>query len=219
MGKAYNDFSSLKGLRKELEKQDMNKPETAPEPAARPKAEIPPAPEKVQVEKERIEPGMKVRPVDLSGKGVITEIGKGFFMVEVDGFPMRLARSEFILVDEADDKRLSAASRHVARKMPRTKVPSAGGDLVVDLHCEKIPGSERVPEWGMLEFQLNYFRQILRENLRHRGRRIVFIHGDGDGTLRKAIRNELDSTFAASCTYGPAPSEFYGTGATVVTIR
>ena len=50
MGKAYNDFSSLKGLRKELEKQDMNKPETAPEPAARPKAEIPPAPEKVQVE-------------------------------------------------------------------------------------------------------------------------------------------------------------------------
>ena len=35
----------------------------------------------------------------------------------------------------------------------------------------------------------------------------------------KAIRNELDGMFAASCTYGPAPSEFYGTGATVVTIR
>ena len=31
----------------------------------------------------------------------------------------------------------------------------------------------------------------------HRLRRIVFIHGDGDGILRKAIRNELDSTFAA----------------------
>ena len=219
MGKAYNDFSSLKGLRKELEKQDVNKLETAPKAVARPKKEIRPIPEKVQVEKERIEPGMKVRPVDLSGKGVITEIGKGFFMVEVDGFPMRLARSEFILVDEADDKRLSTASRHIASKTPKAKVPNAGGDLVVDLHCEKIPGSERVPEWGMLEFQLNYFRQILRENLRHRGRRIVFIHGDGDGILRKAIRNELDSTFAASCTYGPAPSEFYGTGATVVTIR
>ena len=219
MGKAYNDFSSLKGLRKELEKQDMNKPETAPEPAARPKAEIPPAPEKVQVGKERIEPGMKVRPVDFSGEGVITGIGKGFFTVEIDGFPMRLVRSEFILVDESDDRRLSAASRPVTRKTPKTKVTSAGEDLVVDLHCEKIPGSERVPEWGMLEFQLNYFRQILRENLRHRGRCIVFIHGDGDGILRKAIRNELDSTFAASCTYGPAPSEFYGTGATVVTIR
>ena len=219
MGKAYNDFSSLKGLRKELEKQDMNKPETAPEPAARPKAEIPPAPEKVQVEKERIEPGMKVRPVDLSGEGVITEIGKDFFTVEIDGFPMRLARNEFILVDEADDRRLSVASRTVTRKTPKTKVTSAGEDLVVDLHCEKIPGSEMVPEWSMLEFQLNYFRQILRENLRHRGRRIVFIHGDGNGILRKAIRNELDSTFAATCTYGPAPSEFYGTGATVVTIR
>ena len=219
MGKAYNDFSSLKGLRKELEKQDMNKPATAPEPAARPKAESRPEPEKVQVKKERIEPGMKVRPVDLSGEGVITETGKGFFMVDIDGFPMRLTRSEFILVDESDDKRLSAASRHVAQKTLRKKVPSAGEDLVVDLHCEKIPGGERVPEWGMLEFQLNYFRQVLRENLRHRGRRIVFIHGDGDGILRKAIRNELDSTFAATCTYGPAPSEFYGTGATVVTIR
>ncbi len=219
MGKAYKDFSSLKGLREELEKQDANKPEAAPEPAARPKAEIRPAPEKAQVEKERIETGMKVRPVDLSGEGVITGIGKGFFTVEIDGFPMRLARSEFILVDEADDIRLGAASRPVARRTPKTKAPSAGGDLVVDLHCEKIPGGERVPEWGMLEFQLNYFRQVLRENLRHRGRRIVFIHGDGDGILRKAIRNELDSTFAVSCTYGPAPSEFYGTGATVVTIR
>lgn len=71
----------------------------------------------------------------------------------------------------------------------------------------------------MLEYQVNYFRQTIRENLRHRGRRIVFIHGDGDGVLRNAIRKELDETFAVSCTYNPAPAELYGTGATAVTIR
>ena len=69
-----------------------------------------------------------------------------------------------------------------------------------------------------LTLRIHKNKAIWHTNIR-RGRRIVFIHGDGNGILRKAIRNELDSTFAATCTYGPAPSEFYGTGATVVTIR
>ena len=44
------------------------------------------------------------------------------------------------------------------------------GDLTVDLHIERIPGSEGIPEWAALEYQLNYFRQVLRKNLKHRGR-------------------------------------------------
>lgn len=69
-------------------------------------------------------------------------------------------------------------------------------------------------KWAALDFQLNYFRQILRKNLKHRGRRIVFIHGVGDGTLASAIRKELDEVFALSCTYTPGPM-----GVTNVTIR
>ncbi len=41
-------------------------------------------------------------------------------------------------------------------------------------------GNERVLEWDMLEFQLDYFRQILRKILKHKGKRIIFIHGDGE---------------------------------------
>jgi hypothetical protein len=77
-----------------------------------------------------------------------------------------------------------------------------------------ISGSDGIPEWAALDFQLNYFRQVLRKNLKHRGRRIVFIHGVGDGTLASAIRKELDDVFAISCTYTPGPM-----GVTNVTIR
>ena len=57
-------------------------------------------------------------------------------------------------------------------------------------------------------------RQVLRKNLKHRGRRLIFIHGVGDGTLAAALRKELDEVFALSCTYT------YSTpGITNVTIR
>ena len=87
-------------------------------------------------------------------------------------------------------------------------------DLTVDLHIERIPGSDGIPEWAALEFQMNYFRQVLRQNLRHKGKRIVFIHGVGDGILAQAIRKELDEVFAISCSYTFGPM-----GATNVTIR
>ena len=45
-------------------------------------------------------------------------------------------------------------------------------------------------------------------------RRLIFIHGVGDGTLAAALRKELDEVFALSCTYT------YSTpGITNVTIR
>ena len=71
-----------------------------------------------------------------------------------------------------------------------------------------------IPEWAALEFQMNYFRQVLRQNLRHKGKRIVFIHGVGDGILAQAVRKELDEVFALSCSYTFGPM-----GATNVTIR
>ena len=88
------------------------------------------------------------------------------------------------------------------------------GDLTVDLHIERIPGADGVPEWAALDYQLQYFRQVLRQNLKHKGRRISFVHGVGDGILAAALRKELDEAFAVSCTYT------YSTpGVTHVTIR
>ena len=66
---------------------------------------------------------------------------------------------------------------------------------------------------GYYELELDGL-PIRRKNLKHRGRRIIFIHGVGDGTLAAALRNELDEVFALSCTYTFGPM-----GVTNVTIR
>ena len=54
----------------------------------------------------------------------------------------------------------------------------------------------------------------MHSKLKHRGSRVIFVHGVGDGVLKKALRDELDSTYALSCTWVP-----YGDGATAVTIK
>lgn len=218
MGKAFADFSALKVLKKELEKQEAPKqPSMQP---ARSKVVKHRTLEEEHARNEGIEKGMRVRLMDTNDEGIITSIGKDFFTVEVDALPMRMVRGEFIIVDKAEDRQLSASIQpKLRRTVANPKAAPTSGELVIDLHIERLPGSENVPEWAALDYQLCYFKQIVRENLKHKGRRIVFIHGDGDGILRSAIRKELDETFALSCSYSPASSDLYGTGATVVTVR
>ena len=220
MGKSLNDFSALKGLKKELEKQEQAvELKQAPQQPARSRTVQHRTIHEEHARNEGIEKGMHVRLMDTNDEGVITGIGKDFFTVEIDGLPMRLVRSEFIIIDKAEDRKLYASMPSKVKKTSEPRTVSDNGDLVIDLHIERIPGNENVPEWAALEYQVGYFRQVIRENLRYKGKRIVFIHGDGDGTLRTAIRKELDEAFALSCSWNPAPAELYGTGATAVVIR
>ena len=79
------------------------------------------------------------------------------------------------------------------------------------------------PETGMgnadiLNYQLDYFRRILEENKANKGKRIVFIHGKGEGVLRHALVNELRYRYK-NYRYQDASFQEYGYGATQVTIR
>lgn len=161
--------------------------------------------------------GQKVRMMDTNDTATITGFGKGYYELELDGLPIRAFRSEFIPINADEDRRLryaipSRSTKKSADEPLRSEDPLA--DLTVDLHIERIPGSDGIPEWAALDYQMNYFRQVLRKNLKHRGRRLIFIHGVGDGALSAALRKELDEVFALSCTYT------YSTpGITNVTIR
>ena len=160
--------------------------------------------------------GQKVRMMDTNDTATITGFGKGFYELELDGLTIRAVRSEFIPIDPEEDRKLrsSIPSRTKKQEDSIEFQEDTTGDLTVDLHIERIPGNEGIPEWAALEFQINYFRQVLRKNLKHRGRRIVFLHGVGDGTLAAAIRKELDEVYAISCSYTFGPM-----GVTNVTIR
>ena len=223
MAKAFSDFDALKSLRKDLQKQEDAA--SGKTPAAQQKR-----PSRTVVLKSREEEharnvgivkGQKIRMMDTNDSGTIIGFGKDYYEIEIDGLPMRAVRSEFVLVDEDQDRKMLSAMPSKPKKHQNAAQSQTGaaGETVIDLHMDRIPGYERVPEWAALEYQIGYFRQVIRENQKHRGKKLIFIHGDGDGTLRAAIRKELDEVFALTCAYSPASPETYGTGATAVTIR
>lgn len=91
--------------------------------------------------------------------------------------------------------------------------------LVVDLHAEELlETTAGMGNADILNYQLDYFRRILEENKANKGKRIVFIHGKGEGVLRHALLNELRYRYK-SYRYQDASFQEYGYGATQVTIR
>ena len=207
------DLRDLRVIKKNLEPQPEQKPQQN-QPRRR-SVELR-SKEEEHARNEGLVMGQKVRMMDTNDTATITGFGKGFYELELDGLPIRAVRSEFIPIDPEEDRKLRASipSRTKKQEDSIESQEDTTGDLTVDLHIERIPGNEGIPEWAALEFQMNYFRQVLRKNLKHRGRRIVFIHGVGDGTLAAAIRKELDEVYAISCSYTFGPM-----GVTNVTIR
>ena len=207
------DLKDLRVIKKSLEPEQASKPQQN-QPRKR-SVELR-SKEEEHARNEGLTLGQKVRMMDSNDTATITGFGKGYYELELDGLTIRAVRSEFIPINADEDRRLRNAipSRKAVKKEEESALEDPAGDLTIDLHIERIPGSEGIPEWAALDFQLNYFRQVLRKNLKHRGRRITFIHGVGDGTLAAALRKELDEVFAISCTYT------YSTpGITNVTVR
>ena len=70
----------------------------------------------------------------------------------------------------------------------------------------------------MLNYQLEKFHEVLAKYAANKGQKIVFIHGKGDGVLRKAIEKELKTRYKQHY-YQDASFREYGFGATMVTIK
>lgn len=99
------------------------------------------------------------------------------------------------------------------------KAPKADGPLEVDLHAaEVLETTAGMSNKDILDYQLDIFRRTMDEHLKERGKRIVFIHGKGDGVLRQALLRELRTKYK-SCQSQDASFREYGFGATMVTIR
>ena len=66
--------------------------------------------------------------------------------------------------------------------------------------------------------QMNEFRKVMDENIKKKGQKIVFIHGKGEGVLRKEILQELKYRYK-NCTWQDASFREYGFGATLVKVN
>lgn len=91
--------------------------------------------------------------------------------------------------------------------------------VVVDLHVDALLDSTTgMQPIDILNYQLKTFRDTLSEYSSKKGQKIVFIHGKGEGVLRRALVNDLNYRYK-QYSYQDASFQEYGYGATQVTIK
>ena len=190
-----SDFSALKGKVSFSEK--INDVKEAPKiaPASTPKPEVSDGGLMV---------GQSVVLMESDLRGVIKGLGKTVKIELEDGLVIEAAYGEFAVTDKEEIASLKNTKIKAKKTSPESKRPTTtapDGSLSIDLHIEAIPGGTAVPKGQQLQFQMDTFRRIIRENINRRGRKITFIHGIGDGILKAAIRKELDEVLALRCSY------------------
>ena len=218
-GKTFSDFSALKsilaGLPAERQGDIGRRPEKKSGQAGCMQRK---RDEKVQGP----DVGTKVVLMDSDLKGRVIGTGRTVKIELEDGLVIETCHDGFAIADPAEEELLRSAgtTSPTGKDMDRisghatSNIRKTGPNTMeVDLHMETLPGGRTVPEGHRLEYQIEYFRKALRANLRHRGMKISFIHGVGDGILRSLLCKELDEIFALKCTYSSSPA------VTVVTVR
>ncbi len=104
---------------------------------------------------------------------------------------------------------------------PKSKLHSPKKDsdiLEVDLHIEAlIDDISGLSKGEMLEHQIKVFEDTIAAHKTQKGKRIVFIHGVGNGRLKTDIRKALERKYKLD--YQDASFREYGYGATMVIIR
>lgn len=93
-------------------------------------------------------------------------------------------------------------------------------DLVeIDLHIhELLDDTSGLANHEMLEIQLGRFRNEMETAIANGTRRIVFIHGIGNGTLKQELRKELTTKYKKYY-FQDASFKEYGYGATMVILK
>ena len=90
--------------------------------------------------------------------------------------------------------------------------------LVIDLHADALlETTQGMSSADILQYQLDTFKKTIEANKKERGKKIVFIHGKGEGVLRRALIHELTYRYK-NLRYQDASFQEYGYGATQVTI-
>ena len=137
----------------------------------------------------------------------------------------------FIVKKDLPEKELLISAEEISRAIMEKESPNrprreriekkadSNPILEVDLHIEELVDSTNGLEpMDMLDFQMKKFREVLSNNKKQKGKKIVFIHGKGNGVLKNEILKELKSKYK-DYYYQDASFREYGFGATLVTIK
>ncbi len=187
--------------------------------------------------------GDKVRFLNDAGEGVVTQIlENGQVMVEDDnGFEYAHLAGKLIGVENAQvesqaydraiptvleilHQEISPEHQKRVEKDFKTKYREAqstshsAAEFEVDLHLHAIVDSQRgLSPAVMLELQIAHFERMLQIGIRQRTKKMVFIHGIGQGVLRHQIWSRVEQYYP-DCTCRSADPRKFGSGATEVWI-
>lgn len=189
--------------------------------------------------------GDKVRFLDEVGEAVIKEIIDDNLVIIVDdsGFDYQYECKGLMLVNnrmneyDAYDKVMPSEREIIDKNIDAEKVKLADKDfqdkyksleekyyktsdfMEVDLHIHELVDSEvGLDATAKLELQIQHFERMLKNAERDRIRRVVFIHGVGEGVLRQKIR-EILRMYYPNMTFHDADYRRYGYGATEIRIE
>lgn len=182
--------------------------------------------------------GDRVAFVDDVGGGVVLDIPKPgvVFVRSDDGFELMLPQRAVVLVNGAQRDQLSRISDHQAgmlaandirdeqrrKKSPirpgkTPKRPADNSIGEVDLHLHELVDNEAgLNDGEKLDIQLRYFERALESAIRDGKRKLIVIHGVGEGVLREEVRRILQ--FYDTVRFQDADMRRYGSGATEVEI-
>ena len=126
---------------------------------------------------------------------------------------------EALITPEVVRQAAERPKRQPARQTDRSAVMDKNAIVEVDLHATALLDSTRgLTNVDILTVQIKAFHDTMRQYAKDKGRRIVFIHGKGEGVLRATLLKELKQNYR-HCTHQDASFREYGFGATMVTVR
>lgn len=126
---------------------------------------------------------------------------------------------EALITPEVVRQSAERLKQQPARAMDKSVTLDRNAIVEVDLHAEVLLDSTRgLTPTDILMMQIKAFHDTMRQYAKDKGRRIVFIHGKGEGVLRATLLKELKNHYR-HCTHQDASFREYGFGATMVTVR
>lgn len=180
--------------------------------------------------------GDKVRFLNSDGHGIITKI-LDLERVELEnnfGFLEEYKISELVPERKQEDYQTEnlAFDKEIKSKINAEKTNNKNFDLkrkfrhlqrygskeivVLDLHIENLIDSNNgMSNSGILKIQMSHFKSFLNKSIDKKQRKIVVIHGVGEGVLRHEIRKELD-IYHPYFEYYDASYDEFGYGATEI---
>jgi hypothetical protein len=160
-----------------------------------------------------------LNPVKLVKKSAFVE--NDFF--DEKAYILKIAANNVPEIEiEIDPQELEQAIKQKDKVPPTTEPEQKRKPEVeeVDLHIEALLEDTRGLDNGqILEIQKAHFIMALESGFTSRTKKMVFIHGVGNGKLKHEIRRLLDTQYVGLASYYDASFQEYGFGATMVILR